>query len=84
MHDYQMPLVLFTVMSQWGSVPYLPLSLYQWQTQKLRHVKPPKALRTTIALIWLIEVIGSSMSMGHLGDPLGAYRSVLGALLTHG
>lgn len=37
-----------------------------------------KALRTTIALIWLIEVVGSSMSMGHLGDPLGAYRSVLG------
>lgn len=77
MHDYQMPLVLFTVMSQWGIGAILALSLYQWQTQNSAMLSP-KALRTTIGLIWLIEVIGSSMSMGHLGDPLGAYRSVLG------
>ncbi|WP_193014863.1 dimethyl sulfoxide reductase anchor subunit family protein [Proteus sp. FME41] len=79
MHDYQLPLVLFTVMSQWGIGAVLALSLYQWQTQKQHSVQlSTKTLRTTIALIWLIEVIGSSMSMGHLGDPLGAYRSVLG------
>ncbi len=29
MHDYQMPLVLFTVMSQWGIGAILALSLYQ-------------------------------------------------------
>ena len=32
MHDYQMPLVLFTVMSQWGIGAVLALSLYQWQS----------------------------------------------------
>lgn len=79
MHDYQLPLVLFTVMSQWGIGAVLALSLYQWQNQKQHSaLLSTKALRTTIAAIWLIEVIGSSMSMGHLGDPLGAYRSVLG------
>ncbi|MBI6527654.1 dimethyl sulfoxide reductase anchor subunit [Proteus vulgaris] len=79
MHDYQLPLVLFTVMSQWGIGAVLALSLYQWQNQTQNvAMLSTKALRTTIALIWLIEVVGSSMSMGHLGDPLGAYRSVLG------
>ncbi|MBG2913543.1 dimethyl sulfoxide reductase anchor subunit family protein [Proteus terrae] len=79
MHDYQLPLVLFTVMSQWGIGAVLALSLYQWQNQSQNAAMlSTKALRTTIALIWLIEVVGSSMSMGHLGDPLGAYRSVLG------
>lgn len=82
MHEYQLPLVLFTVMSQWGIGAVLALSLYQWQSQKQSSTMlSAKALRTTIAAIWLIEVIGSSMSMGHLGDPLGAYRSVLG--ITH-
>ncbi|WP_337236484.1 dimethyl sulfoxide reductase anchor subunit family protein [Proteus faecis] len=79
MHDYQLPLVLFTVMSQWGIGAVLALSLYQWRNQAQNvAMLSPKTLRTTIALIWLIEVVGSSMSMGHLGDPLGAYRSVLG------
>lgn len=79
MHEYQLPLVLFTVMSQWGIGAVLALSLYQWQTQKQNDARlSPKTLRITLIAIWLIEVIGSSMSMGHLGDPLGAYRSVLG------
>lgn len=39
MHDYQMPLVLFTVMSQWDRCRTCLISLSMANT-KLRHVKP--------------------------------------------
>ncbi len=76
--DYQLPLVLFTVMSQWGVGAVLALTLYQGVTAKSANAFQGKSLRYLVAAIWLIEVVGSSMSMGHLGTPFAAYRSVLG------
>ena len=73
----ELPLVLFTVMSQWGIGAVLALTLYQFCAAR-EHQFSGKALRYMVVIIWLIEVIGSSMSMGHLGVPLEAYRSVLG------
>ncbi|WP_273803767.1 dimethyl sulfoxide reductase anchor subunit family protein [Providencia rettgeri] len=76
-HHMELPLVFFTVMSQWGIGAVLALTLYQMKASTENKLIG-KPLRTTVLIIWLIEVIGSSMSMGHLGVPLEAYRSVLG------
>lgn len=76
-HHMELPLVFFTVMSQWGIGAVLALTLYQVKASTENKLAG-KPLRTAVLIIWLIEVIGSSMSMGHLGVPLEAYRSVLG------
>lgn len=73
----ELPLVFFTVMSQWGVGAILALTLYQFSASAEQALFG-KSLRSAVMIIWLIEVIGSSMSMGHLGVPLEAYRSVLG------
>ncbi|MGG4610472.1 dimethyl sulfoxide reductase anchor subunit family protein [Providencia sp. Me31A] len=73
----ELPLVFFTVMSQWGIGAVLALTIYQMKASKENQLSG-SVLRRAVVLIWLIEVIGSSMSMGHLGVPLEAYRSVLG------
>lgn len=79
MSEYELPLVFFTVLSQWGIGGVLALSLYRigishsgeagLSLQQIRHI--------ALAL-WLIELVGSSLSLAHLGSPSGAYRAVLG------
>lgn len=76
-HHMELPLVFFTVMSQWGIGAVFALTLYQMKANKA-NLLSGSVLRRAVLLIWLIEVIGSSMSMGHLGVPFAAYRSVLG------
>ncbi|GAB1440748.1 dimethyl sulfoxide reductase anchor subunit [Providencia sp.] len=73
----ELPLVFFTVMSQWGIGAVLALTIYQMKASK-ENLLSGSVLRRAVLLIWIIEVIGSSMSMGHLGVPFEAYRSVLG------
>ncbi|ELY3857490.1 dimethyl sulfoxide reductase anchor subunit family protein [Providencia huaxiensis] len=73
----ELPLVFFTVMSQWGIGAILALTIYQMNASK-ENILSGGVLRRAVLAIWLIEVIGSSMSMGHLGVPLEAYRSILG------
>lgn len=76
-HHMELPLVFFTVMSQWGIGAVLALTIYQMKASQECRLSG-SVLRRAVLLIWLIEVIGSSLSMGHLGVPLEAYRSVLG------
>lgn len=64
-------------MSQWGIGAVLALTIYQMKASK-QNLLSGAMLRRVVILIWLIEAIGSSMSMGHLGVPFEAYRSVLG------
>ncbi|QPE15995.1 dimethyl sulfoxide reductase anchor subunit [Providencia rettgeri] len=73
----ELPLVFFTVMSQWGVGAVLALTIYQMKASQ-EYLLSGYVLRRAVLLIWLIEVVGSTMSMGHLGVPLEAYRSVLG------
>lgn len=79
MSEYELPLVLFTVLGQWGIGGVLALTLYQLTTAPsavdgLSH----QQITTTALGLWLITVIGSSLSLAHLGSPLGAYRALLG------
>lgn len=71
MEIYELPLVFFTVIAQWGIGGILAFTLCQhrfdnrWQKR--------------IALgLWIITAAGSAASLAHLGSPGGAYRAVYG------
>lgn len=75
MNEYELPLVFFTVLCQWGIGGVIALSFY--------HLRPASQmsadrLKYLVSGLWLVEVVGSSLSLLHLGSPFGAYRAVLG------
>lgn len=75
MNEYELPLVFFTVLCQWGIGGIIALTLYRLRPASRMTVEQLKYL---VAGLWLVEVVGSSLSLLHLGSPLGAYRAVLG------
>ncbi|WMT12808.1 dimethyl sulfoxide reductase anchor subunit family protein [Serratia fonticola] len=75
MNEYELPLVFFTVLCQWGIGGVIALTLYRLRPTSQMSVKQLKYL---VLGLWLVEVVGSSLSLLHLGSPFGAYRAVLG------
>lgn len=75
MNEYELPLVFFTVLCQWGIGGIIALTLYRLRPASQMSVGQLKYL---VLGLWLVEVVGSSLSLLHLGSPLGAYRAVLG------
>lgn len=75
MNEYELPLVFFTVLCQWGIGGIIALTLYQLCPAARMSVGQLKYL---VLGLWLVEVVGSSLSLLHLGSPFGAYRAVLG------
>ncbi len=79
MNDYELPLVFFTVLCQWGIGGIIALTLY-----RLRPVRAGETgmtanqLKYLVLGLWGVEVVGSLLSILHLGQPFGAYRAVLG------
>lgn len=79
MSEYELPLVFFTVFTQWGIGGVLALTLYQLNAgRKAEPVLSHQQIKYTALGLWLVEVLGSSLSMAHLGSPFEAYRVVLG------
>ncbi|MDN0120081.1 dimethyl sulfoxide reductase anchor subunit [Yersinia frederiksenii] len=79
MDQYELPLVFFTVLSQWGIGGVLALTLYRLSTvQSDKAGLSLQQFKTLALALWLIEVLGSSLSLAHLGSPAGAYRAILG------
>lgn len=68
---YEIPLVLFTVITQWGIGGVLALTLCQGQFNA-------DWLRRIAAGLWFITALGSMASLAHLGSPAGAYRALYG------
>ncbi|WP_447876898.1 dimethyl sulfoxide reductase anchor subunit family protein [Serratia fonticola] len=75
MNEYELPLVFFTVLCQWGIGGVIALTLYRLRPISQMSVGQLKYL---VLGLWLVEVVGSSLSLLHLGSPFGAYRAVLG------
>ncbi|AHG19133.1 hypothetical protein Z042_05545 [Chania multitudinisentens RB-25] len=79
MEQYEFPLVFFTVLSQWGIGGVLALTLYRLNVVRSgKNGLSSQQFKVLALALWLIEVVGSSLSLAHLGSPAGAYRSVLG------
>lgn len=75
MEIYELPLVFFTVVTQWGIGGVLALTLCLTGHAALFNDRQ----RVRLALLfWGITVIGSLASLAHLGTPFGAYRALYG------
>ncbi len=68
MNEYELPLVFFTVLCQWGIGGVIALTLYRLRPTSQMSVKQLKYL---VLGLWLVEVVGSSLSLLHLGSPFG-------------
>ncbi|CAI1219532.1 DMSO reductase anchor subunit [Serratia quinivorans] len=79
MSEYELPLVFFTVFCQWAvgtivAITVLILAQPIWLTEQKRF----NALRNMAVVILAVNIIGSMLSLLHLGSPTGAYRAILG------
>lgn len=79
MSEYELPLVFFTVFCQWAvgaivSITVLIIAQPIWLSDEKRF----NALRKMAVAILAVNIIGSLLSLLHLGSPTGAYRAILG------
>ncbi|MEB1083525.1 DmsC/YnfH family molybdoenzyme membrane anchor subunit [Citrobacter portucalensis] len=75
MEHFELPLVFFTVMTQWGIGALLAVVIGQ---QRTTPVFTLHTLKRVAVFIWLVTVIGSLASIAHLGAPTGAPRALYG------
>ncbi|SMB39352.1 putative anaerobic DMSO reductase chain C anchor subunit [Serratia proteamaculans] len=79
MSEYELPLVFFTVFCQWAvgaivAITVLIVAQPIWLTDEKRF----NALRKMAVAILAVNIIGSLLSLLHLGSPTGAHRAILG------
>jgi DMSO reductase anchor subunit len=79
MSEYELPLVFFTVFCQWAvgtivAITVLILAQPSWLSDEKRF----NVLRQLALGIVAINILGSVLSLLHLGSPTGAYRAILG------
>ncbi|MDW5498699.1 DmsC/YnfH family molybdoenzyme membrane anchor subunit [Pseudomonas lundensis] len=79
MSEYELPLVFFTVFCQWAvgtivAITLLILAQPLWLSDEKRF----NVLRKMAVAILVVNIIGSTLSLLHLGSPTGAYRAILG------
>ncbi|CAI0793168.1 Formate-dependent nitrite reductase, membrane component [Serratia quinivorans] len=79
MSEYELPLVFFTVFCQWAvgtivAITILILAQPIWLTEEKRF----NTLRNMAVVILTVNILGSMLSLLHLGSPTGAYRAILG------
>ena len=75
MEHFELPLVFFTVLTQWGIGALLAVVIGQ---QRAVPVFAPQVLKRVALFVWLVTVIGSLASIAHLGAPMGALRALYG------
>lgn len=75
MEEFEVPLVIFTLMTQWGIGSLLALTLCQRARAPLFTLRQ---LRGLTLGVWCITVTGSIASLAHLGSPTGACRALYG------
>lgn len=75
MEHFELPLVFFTVLTQWGIGALLAVVVGQ---QRAVPVFAPPVLKRVALFVWLVTVIGSLASIAHLGAPTGAPRALYG------
>ena len=73
MEHFELPLVFFTVLTQWGIGALLAVVMGQ---QRVVPVFAPQVVKRVALFVWLVTVIGSLASIAHLGAPMGAPRAL--------
>ncbi|MDF1510345.1 dimethyl sulfoxide reductase anchor subunit [Robertmurraya sp. DFI.2.37] len=78
MGEYEFPLVIFTVFSQWAVGIIMALVLLEWLNPKFMNTIGKQLLNKTVYIALVISVIGAISSMFHLNNPFKSYLSLLG------
>lgn len=79
MSEYELPLVFFTLFCQWAVGTIVAITaLILVQPSWLSDEKRLNVLRKLALGIVAINMLGSLLSLLHLGSPTGAYRAILG------
>lgn len=78
MGEYEIPLVIFTVFSQWAVGIIIAITLIEWLKPKFMNTAGIQALRTPISTALALSVIGTLASMLHLNNPFKSYTSLTG------
>lgn len=75
MEHFELPLVFFTVFTQWGIGALFAVMICQARSVP---VFMPQQLKRAALCVWLVTVVGSLASIAHLGTPTGAPRALFG------
>lgn len=78
MGEYELPLVIFTVFSQWAVGIIIAVALLEWFKPKYMESVGKKVLKTPVIAALCISVIGTLASMLHLNNPFKSYTSLIG------
>lgn len=78
MGEYELPLVIFTVFSQWAVGIIIALVLLEWFKPKFMETIGKQALNKSVFIALGISVIGAIASMFHLNNPFKSYASLIG------
>lgn len=78
MAEYELPLVVFTVFSQWAVGIIIALVLLEWLKPKFMNTVWKQALKKSVFIALGVSVIGALASMLHLNNPFKSYTSLLG------
>lgn len=78
MGEYELPLVIFTVFSQWAVGIIITLVFLEWLKPKFMNTVGKQVLKKTVYIALGISVIGALASMFHLNNPFKSYISLTG------
>lgn len=78
MEAYELPLVIFTVFSQWSVGIIVAIALLEWLKPKFMESVGTKAMRIPIFIALGVSAIGMFASLLHLNNPFKSYTSLLG------
>lgn len=79
MSEYEIPLVIFTVLSQWAVGITIAIVLLEWLKPEFMNTVGKQTMKTPIFLALGISVIAALASMFHLNNPFKSYTSLLGS-----
>lgn len=78
MGEYELPLVIFTVFSQWAVGIIIAIVLLEWLKPKFMNTIGKQALKKPIYMALGVSIVGTIASMFHLNNPFMSYTSLIG------
>src|SRR5699024_10820688 len=78
MGEYEIPLVIFTVFSQWAVGIIIAIVLLEWIKPNYMKTKGKQVLKISIFIAFGLSIFATLASMLHLHNPLKGYTSLFG------
>lgn len=78
MEAYEIPLVIFTVLTQWAVGIVIAIALFEWFKPKFLQSVGKHAFKKSVYLALGLSIGGTIASLLHLGNPFKSYMSLIG------